>query len=103
MKTSEILKEAKKKLWNGDRRTLRNHRYKYVCYVIEDNFPKNSKAKAVTKRIARSLGADYLSVATWLGNNGYASWDDMEKPKIMQAYRHRWLDALISEYESKGD
>jgi hypothetical protein len=33
--------------------------------------------------------------------NGIEYWK--HEPDQIKAYRHRWLDALIAEFESKGD
>ena len=102
MKTSEILKEVKTILWDGTGEyTVKN---KYICYILKYNFKNNKKAIDLREYINRILGGSHVSVSTWLIDNGYTTWNHMHRnPKVFQDYRKRWIDAMIAEYQAKGD
>lgn len=56
--------------------------------------------KTITKRIGNSSALE-----DWLAANDVSvyRYKDDQRHDLMQAYRHRWLDALIAEFEAKGD
>ena len=112
--TSGALRAAKRYLWDGtggwDRYLHDLVNRVYICDAIskayyEEEITRKAMRTAtalVTKRISPSG-----SVGQWLqanvgyrvkfgkGHNAYY--------KQVQAYRHRWLDALIEEFNAKGD
>lgn len=98
MKTSELLKLAKTRLSKVDG----DGHYCFVCNAI-DNVRVDSKAAdkirtRLTNRISRAI-RPYVSVRDWLKyQHGIELYS-----REMQTYRHRWVDHLIAEYESKGD
>lgn len=116
MKTSAILKQAKERLWDGHNNWVDGAMY--ICHAIEDvswdnglrpthiyydrRFaPYNRVKKIIQQRIQ-----PHMCLETWVRHNVKGSWRTLNKinsSEQMQAYRHRWLDALIKEYETKGD
>lgn len=106
MKTSAILKLAKKALRTGREKQDMHRHHSFLCTsiwtVAEDLcFDDEKKALKVTTRIERSLG--WYSIQEWLLRKAKARSSDVDNYKIIQAYRHRWLGALIAEYEARGD
>jgi len=59
----------------------------------------NTAIKVITDRIGSGAPLE-----NWLLDaHGVEVWRVNDKHKQMEAYRHRWLDALIVEFEAKGD
>jgi hypothetical protein len=68
----------------------------YICHALENSHhPGFAAAQAVI--LARI--SPWSSLETWVITNV------VEDPSSndMQAYRHRWLDTLITEFENQGD
>lgn len=111
MRTSELLKKAKKHLWNGRGETpycgvglcsaIYMARFRNTNLAHPDH-KIHKVAGSVAVRIAKALGKNSF-VQQWLVAKKHATLEQVHNPKLMQAYRRRWLDALIAEYESKGD
>jgi hypothetical protein len=112
MKTSEAFKQAKQHLRPTGRCT-------YICHALaEAAFDRSIMAtdfdwhviyttktpgfKTAIKTITDRIGSD-SPVDVWLNRQGIPVWEMRDHREQMQAYRHRWLDALIAEFESKGD
>ena len=112
MKTSEAFKQAKQRLKPIGHAG-------YICHALAealygrsvltvgagDDWKKirttrKSGFKTAIKVITDRIGNDG-PLETWLSSNGVEYWK--HKPDQMRAYRHRWLDALIAEFETKGD
>jgi len=68
----------------------------YICHALEHSrHPGFAAARAVIlERIS-----PWSSLETWVMTNVVEDFTLGD----MQAYRHRWLDALITEFENKGD
>ena len=116
MKTSEVFKQAKTRLWDGQANWIDGEMY--ICHAIDDvawgnglytssgyhdrlSAPYNRAKKIIQQRIH-----PHMSLEDWALDNVKGSWRTINKNdscKQMQAYRHRWLDALIKEYKAKGD
>ncbi len=112
-KTSGALRCAKAYLWDGKGR-LWDHidQYPFICAALaqahtngEITYKTLIKARSV---IMRRL-APCPSVPVWLDTSvgfdykyysvrNHAFWTQQ-----IQAYRHRWVDALIEEFKAKGD
>jgi len=112
--TSGALRAAKRYLWDGTGGWVR-YLYDPVMRVyICDSIRKAHYDELITQKAMRTATAlimgrlgPHVSVGQWLqanvgyrvkfgrGHNAYH--------KQVQAYRHRWLDALIKELESKGE
>ena len=112
--TSGALRAAKQYLWDGtggwDRYLYDLVMRVYICDAIReahyDELITQKAMRTATALIMKRLGP-HNSVGRWLevnvgyrvkfgrGHNAYH--------KQVQAYRHRWLDALIIEYSSQGD
>lgn len=111
MKTSEAFKQAKQCLQPiGEAR--------YICHALAEalygraactaRFDKwrsiystktpgfSTAIKVITDRIGGEAALE-----TWLDRQGieYGTY----APSQMEKYRHRWIDALIAEFEAKGD
>ena len=112
MKTSEAFKQAKQCLKPIGRAG-------YICHALAEalygrsvltvgtgadwtkiNTTRKSGFKTAIKVITDRIGSD-APLETWLLDKGIDYWK--QEPDQMRAYRHRWLDALIAEFESKGD
>jgi hypothetical protein len=112
MKTSEAFKLAKQRLLPVGRCTFICHALAEAAYdrsVMSSTFDwhavyKTEKAgfKTAIKTIANRIGSD-SPVDVWLNQQGIPVWEMHDRREQLQAYRHRWLDALIAEFESKGD
>lgn len=101
-KTSEVFRVAKKYLNRGDQ-----DKTDYICAAIgwaeEDNWV-TWKASMRARQVLESRLQDNVSVTGWLKDRGYIPMrQDPYNNKQVQRYRHRWLNALIKEFEAKGD
>lgn len=113
MKTSEVLKHAKRYLATAYNKrydyTKKEGQEKFICIAI-------MTAAAHTKRIttadiercrlmieSRLEGTDTME--GWLQYKGHlpmGGWTHADKDRVQQ-HRHAWLDMLITEFKSKGD
>ena len=112
MKTSEVFKQAKQHLWDGNRRTAYGE--KFICHAIDKAadyhgakaFSEKRKPYVRAKLIISLRIAPNFTLFTWVYDNVDGArkvvWSRKGEQQ-MQAYRHRWLDALIKEFEKKGD
>ena len=105
MKTSNILKLAKNHLWDGVERYT-NEKSLGLCgaiFLAVANKPAKDKRQAtlVRLKIAQALGEN-LYVSRWLQEKHNVPKKYLKQPKLMQEYRHRWLDHLIATYEEAG-
>jgi hypothetical protein len=103
IKTSEILRAAKYYMWDGHGYCA--HTY-YLCTSIQLAAERLSgdnrfKAEIIKNRISKSIAPENF-VSRWLENAVGVPVTELTC-KNLQAYRHRWLDALIAEYEAKED
>ncbi len=112
MKTSEAFKQAKQRLRPLGPTQFICHALAEAAYgrsVMVADFDlhvihKTQKAgfKTAIKTITDRIGGEG-TLEVWLGAQGIYIWDLSDIREQMQAYRHRWLDALIAEFEAKGD
>ena len=112
--TSGALRVAKRYLWDGSRgwvRYLNDPVIRvYICDAIRKaHYDEHITQKSMRTATALIMGrlAPHGSVGRWLEVNvGYRvkfGRRHNEYHKQVQAYRHRWLDALIKELETKGE
>ena len=106
MKTSNILKLAKTHLWDGVA-SYTNDKSFSVCGAISlavANKPADDQIRAahVRAKIARAIGEN-LYVSRWLQEEHKIPKVYLKQSKLMQEYRHRWLDHLIATYAEAGD
>lgn len=115
MKTSEVLKHAKRYL-----ATTHDEKYdyltktgkeKYICIAIHT---ASAHTKRITKddmercrKMIESRLEDSETMESWLQRKGYLpkEWglvNHATKTRIQQ-HRHAWLDMLIAEFEAQGD
>lgn len=95
----EAFKAAKKYLYSGKGDMGPKHR-NHICYslVLAQNYNMNLADAAFTAMdiVSSRLGKS-STVTSWLNKQKEVNPDDMTTKNI-QAYRHRWLDALIEEF-----
>ena len=112
--TSGALRCAKGYLWDGkggwDKYTSDLCTQVYICDSIKRAYRAEEitqKASIAAVKLVTSRLAPEVSVGSWLHKNvGYQiKYGNRHNAyhRQVQAYRHRWLDALIKEYEAKGD
>lgn len=111
MKTSELLRSAKPFLSH-----MPGIGICAAVWAVPVDTEGAALKKSVTDEISRRLHP-YMFATTWLGaqvlfgrphrtQEEYVQarqWREAQDPEDIQAWRHRWLDKLIQEYESKGD
>jgi hypothetical protein len=110
MKTSEAFKQAKQHLIPIGRSTYICHALAEAAYSTsvtaagfnwtEIRTTRKSGFKTAINVITGRIGSEG-ALETWLDRQGIFPWKYGRRQ--MQAYRHRWLDALIVEFEAKGD
>jgi len=117
MKTSKIFKQAKERLWDGREYSM-DMGETYICHAIEEvawdrglrptdryldrRFAPYKRAQKIIQQ--RIHPHDDLEL--WLSHNvpgAYKVIYRIHSREQVQTYRHRWLDALIQEFEEKGD
>lgn len=102
MKSSEILREAKKFLWDGRGRHSPPGKGLTVCYASSRGLGWSDKDSVhIRQRIMASIHP-YNTVTMWLAVQmgvRHNTLTDRQK----QAYRHAWVDHLIATYEAEGD
>lgn len=112
--TSGALRVAKQYLWDGtggwDRYLHDPTMRVYICDSIRKAYYEEQiTQKSMNTATALIMGrlAPHCSVGRWLEiNMGYRAQFGRrhnEYHKQVQAYRHRWLDALIEELKTKGE
>lgn len=109
MKTSDILRQAKV--------NLSHYECQGVCSaIIKVPYTPVRKINAVLTDIRDRL-YPYSYITQWLSHKmtgikyaetladeiAISNWRDQFTRADFQAYRHRWLDQLIQEYQAKGD
>ena len=98
---AEIFRQAKKVLakdrydcgYRVDGRTLCEE---YICHAIE-RVGKFSDYRDPALAVIQARLGDVISLETWVIRNVPGVEYPVNKDE-MQAYRHRWLDALIEEF-----
>jgi hypothetical protein len=112
MKLSKVFRKAKSKL---DRHGLQG-----ICYVLEElnDVPSQDKYRAldlISDRLGNfAWASDWLAHQILFPKRYYCNlslddrrrmvlWRHAQGPKAIQAWRLRWLDQLIAEFEAQGD
>ena len=110
MKSSKLLKKAKKYLWDGnEKRYHDDDQTQFICEALIEaaSDAKKISALVVSQELRKEI-RDKLHPASivegWLRSKKLipknpSTWNRTD----IQTYRHRWLDELIREYEAKGD
>lgn len=108
MKASEIIRKAKKHLWNGKGRELVD-KEEFVCHAI-DKVANNSSgdeavydAACLVKRLIQKQIHPHCTVFLWLYCKCSVPMHEIKDTQRMQAYRLAWMDRLIAEFKAKGD
>ena len=101
-KTSEVFRAAKLYLNRGN-----EDKSDYICGAIGEAERYNLVTRKAAYRASNVIGTrlrDSVSVTGWLKDRGFVPINqDPYNNKQVQKYRHRWLNALIKEFEAKGD
>ena len=96
----EAFRKAKRKLSRGYHTTG----LRYICWAIEDGnhiLGKLNVGGLAAKAVINDRLGDSVLVSEWLEEYVPGAKDVIIKDKtgvVMQAYRHRWVDALIKEF-----
>jgi len=77
--------------------------FSFICVALQ--YSQGSfRARARAMKIIQTRMGGSLSLEWWLYEQGVVSaYPGTIRKGQMQAYRLRWLDALIEEFETKGD
>ena len=114
MKTSTVLKKAKKHLAKNYEDRYRP-KEAFICYSIMEAEDSKKVPKSDADRvrdIIRGRLNPYPTLEVWLEskhkiNRAYSSAKPTQKIKEyinkIQATRHAWVDSMIAEFEAKGD
>lgn len=110
MKTSELLTEAKKYLWDGeDEKELeRLDKSEYICFAILSAARNSSNERAnheiyfQCRKVIESSLFPHNCVETWLLRSAGIPPKEMTHKRI-QAHRLAWMNLLIKEFKAKGD
>lgn len=97
MKSSEMLRNAAKQLWDGHGSCATGHIH--ICQYLESSYGDNSLhiRNLICQRLGRSP-----TVLHWLISRSFIKYNRFSNTEI-QAYRKRWCLALADEFETKGD
>ena len=113
MKTSTVLKRAKRHLAKNCRELDYTFKESFICYSISsatDNGVSDTTADRVVTMVQERL-APHATLDTWLDRNhginrvGCYDLGDTRTAYLnkIQATRHAWVDSMIEEFEAKGD
>lgn len=101
MKTSELIREAKRYLWDGTRSSGLYYKSRYICFAIADvPLAAVSQCNKAQFLISKRLGR-FETLEDWLKYNGVRSRE--MTTKRVQAHRLAWMELLAQEFEAKGD
>ena len=112
-KTSGALRCAKAYLWDGTGALWhQRNQFPFICAALAQAYENKEityKTLINTRSVIMRRLSPSVSVSEWLDENigfGYKYYnlrDHAFWTQQIQAYRHRWVDALIIEFETKGD
>jgi len=95
-----VFRAAKKYLWNGRAYGPNPGNWVYICFAIDDTRRQGGKSGQAADN-ATSVIQDRLTprgcVDSWLAHEAKVD-VSLLHPANVQAYRHRWLNALIEEF-----
>lgn len=112
MKPSELLREAKKHLWDGNGEWVRPSKVcnalHHALHTVFDKHGETSRTYKAAKKSHRIL-LDYIGVAIdgrpsvleWLHDEARVNLNRC-KPRDFQIYRHRWVAHMIKEFKRNG-
>lgn len=115
MKTSEFLKIAKRDYLAYNHSEWRSSdKQRYLCLAIADcgfDLKQTLIVEFLRNRIEKAIGG-LSTVESWLHEIHkvpnkelfyYDRYNNYCQTQALFDYRHRWIDELILEYETKGD
>lgn len=95
---ADAFRAAKRRLWKG--RGSSFGKETYICYALSTTDAGLAAQRIIMQRLGKR-GQYVSSVDTWLRRCGFVSGFGMPNyDRLVQSYRHRWLDALIKEFSS---
>jgi hypothetical protein len=113
MKTSTILKKAKKQLAKDHEEVNYTDKESFICYSITAVSEKSGSYDETdrVREIVQSRLEPYATLETWLAVNHkikIADWNSGFSKRNayidkIQATRHAWVDSMIEEFKAKGD
>ena len=98
MKKSEMLKEAKKLLWDGVSNI--DGKQRYICFALVQTV--GGKHSVPLCAIIHERLGGHPTLITWLHYKCNIPEQQLTN-EVVQAHRHQWVDMLIEEFEAKGD
>jgi hypothetical protein len=102
MKSSEILREAKKHLWNGKGKFVAERKSACVCGAVMSALASSDESGDGLKIYIDSVLDGQVFISSWLANVAKIPWHQITTENL-QAYRLRWMDHMIEIFEAKGD
>ena len=114
MKTSNVLKLAKKYLAKDFADMMNTNKTSFICYSIESaeevRRVSSISARRVRDMITRRLSPN-STLESWLQKNHNIDIPQFDKPhNVIEAYhakiqatRFAWVDSMIAEFEALGD
>ena len=101
MKSSKILIRAKDFLWDGTR-VCSADACRFICNAIQRT-RSGDEGNYLMREIHEKMG-NCMTVEDWLMKKSLIAKDPLFWNRAqIQAYRLRWLNHLIEEYQAKGD
>jgi hypothetical protein len=101
MKTSKLIRKAKKYLWDG-KSIWKESTEKFICFALEqvENVP-HFQVCAVQELIAQRIG-HCRDLEQWLAYKLKCGVFELPSEQV-QAHRLAWMEMLAQEFEAKGD
>jgi hypothetical protein len=93
---ADALEAALPYLWDGEAGGDLRRGCIYICNALDRVADKSNGAEMAQREISRRLRCS--TVSTWLKFHGHASPDSLRSDPTIQAYRRRWMLALIEEF-----
>lgn len=111
MKSSELLKMARERLWDGVNERKSRSEHRFVCLAISQSCSAvygdydHPKGTSLRRRIQKYTGLHYTMDGFLADSLGMSEEDlyDVMTPAEIQQKRFELIDKLIAEYEEKGD
>jgi hypothetical protein len=106
VKKSELLKEAKKYLWDGKGSRLESGKDRYICYAISDASDRigcwrTSVEHELINWIDKLLGRRAVYLEDWL-QEFHPDFPRHDSRK-MQQLRKKWLNWMIKYWQERGE
>lgn len=96
---AEAFRAAKKRLARERNEWRMGQKYEFICHALRHSTPAGNQATKIVNARLDSCGTVTSWVITYApGAKELANTDPVKFDNEVQAFRHRWLDALIEEF-----